>query len=67
MRALNPAAHLCFYGLYAPAHEAHLRALGAGTVLGGEFEQGLVAPRSVLSAALLITEIGKYDQDGQRV
>ncbi len=42
-RALNPSAHLCFYGLYAPMNEAFLRRLGAGTLLGGEFEDGLVS------------------------
>ena len=41
VRELNPRAHLCFYGLYAPVNEAHLRKLGAEASLGGEFEQGL--------------------------
>jgi radical SAM superfamily enzyme YgiQ (UPF0313 family) len=43
IKALNPQAHLCFYGLYAPVNEAYLRQLGADTILGGEFEAGLVA------------------------
>ena len=43
VRRLNPQAHLCFYGLYAPMNEACLRRLGAGTILGGEFELGLSA------------------------
>ena len=43
MRRLNPAAHLCFYGLYAPLNEDYLRRLGACAILGGEFETGLVA------------------------
>jgi radical SAM superfamily enzyme YgiQ (UPF0313 family) len=42
VRALNPRAHLCGYGLYAPLNQAALREAGVGTVLGGEFEQGLV-------------------------
>ena len=42
VRKLNPRAHLCFYGLYAPVNEAYLRKLGAETILGGEFEEGLV-------------------------
>lgn len=42
IRVLNPRAHLCFYGLYAPVNESYLRELGAGTILGGEFEDGLV-------------------------
>ena len=43
IRDLNPQAHLCFYGLYAPVNEAYLRRLGADTILGGEFEEGLVS------------------------
>jgi radical SAM superfamily enzyme YgiQ (UPF0313 family) len=42
-RRLNPAAHICCYGLYAPLNESYLRSLGAGTILGGEFEPGLVS------------------------
>jgi radical SAM superfamily enzyme YgiQ (UPF0313 family) len=42
VRGINPRAHLCFYGLYAPVNEAFLRKLGGETILGGEFEQGLV-------------------------
>ncbi|MFY9730079.1 MAG: CUAEP/CCAEP-tail radical SAM protein [Candidatus Acidiferrales bacterium] len=41
VRGLNPGAHLCFYGLYAPVNEAYLRGLGVETILGGEFEEGL--------------------------
>jgi radical SAM superfamily enzyme YgiQ (UPF0313 family) len=43
LRRLNPDAHLCFYGLYAPVNEDYLRSLGARTILGGEFEEGLAA------------------------
>jgi radical SAM superfamily enzyme YgiQ (UPF0313 family) len=43
VKRLNPRAHLCFYGLYAPVNEAYLREIGANTILGGEFEAGLVA------------------------
>jgi radical SAM superfamily enzyme YgiQ (UPF0313 family) len=43
VKAINSRAHLCFYGLYAPANESFLRKLGVQTILGGEFEQGLVA------------------------
>ncbi|HTS11187.1 MAG TPA: CUAEP/CCAEP-tail radical SAM protein [Candidatus Limnocylindrales bacterium] len=41
IREMNPRAHLCFYGLYAPVNEVYLRRLGVGTILGGEFEEGL--------------------------
>ncbi|MEP7199460.1 MAG: CUAEP/CCAEP-tail radical SAM protein [Chloroflexota bacterium] len=43
VRQCNPNAHICCYGLYAPVNEKYLRALGAGTILGGEFEEGLVS------------------------
>ena len=42
VRRLNPKAHICFYGLYAPVNEAYLRQIGADAILGGEFESGLV-------------------------
>ena len=41
VRSMNQRAHICFYGLYAPVNEAYLRGLGVGTILGGEFEEGL--------------------------
>jgi radical SAM superfamily enzyme YgiQ (UPF0313 family) len=42
VRAANPTADFCAYGLYAPLNEAILREHGVTTMLGGEFEQGLV-------------------------
>jgi radical SAM superfamily enzyme YgiQ (UPF0313 family) len=42
VKRLNPSVHLCAYGLYAPVNEDYLRELGVHTILGGEFEQGLV-------------------------
>jgi hypothetical protein len=42
LRALHPGADLCAYGLYAPLSESVLRGQGIQTILGGEFEQGLV-------------------------
>ena len=42
VRADNPSARLCCYGLYAPINEALLRSLGVEAVIGGEFEQALV-------------------------
>ncbi|PYT80205.1 MAG: radical SAM protein [Acidobacteria bacterium] len=41
LRKLNPTAHFCCYGLYAPMNTDYLRTLGVSTILGGEFEQGL--------------------------
>lgn len=43
LRAINPRAHLCAYGLYAPLNAAYLRDLGVQTILGGEFETSLAA------------------------
>jgi radical SAM superfamily enzyme YgiQ (UPF0313 family) len=43
LRELNPSAHLCAYGLYAPVNEALLRRRGVTTILGVEFEGDLVA------------------------
>jgi radical SAM superfamily enzyme YgiQ (UPF0313 family) len=42
LREHNPLAHLCCYGLYAPMNTDYLRTLGIKTILGGEFESGLV-------------------------
>jgi len=41
-RELNPAAHLCAYGLYAPMNAELLRKLGVRTIVGGEFEEALL-------------------------
>ena len=50
LKALNPGVHLCFYGLYAPMNEDFLRGLGGETILGGEFEGGLVSLYQRLAA-----------------
>jgi radical SAM superfamily enzyme YgiQ (UPF0313 family) len=42
VKHVNPGAHLCAYGLYAPLNERLLRGAGVSTILGGEFEAGLV-------------------------
>ncbi len=38
----NPGASFAAYGLYAPINAGALRKAGVETILGGEFEQGLV-------------------------
>ena len=43
IRKLNPNVHICCFGLYAPLNESYLRKLGVETLLGGEFEPGLLA------------------------
>ncbi len=42
VRAINPAAHLSFYGLYAPLNADYLLETCADSVIGGEFEEPLV-------------------------
>lgn len=42
VRAANPAARICFYGLYGQANAAHLLSLGADAVISGEYEAELV-------------------------
>ena len=41
VRALNPNATLCAYGLYAPLNAATLRERGVTQIIGGEFEDEL--------------------------
>src|SRR5262249_25300775 len=41
IRAINPSARICAYGLYAPLNEQWLMSLGVDAVFGGEFEQDL--------------------------
>ncbi len=50
MREQNPGAHICCYGLYASMNADYLRTLGVKTILGGEFESGLVRLAERLSA-----------------
>src|SRR5262245_47051627 len=42
IRRVNPHAHICCYGLYAPLNQDWLTAQGVHSVLGGEFEEDLV-------------------------
>ena len=50
VRAANPRAHLCGYGLYAPLNADLLRRAGVKTIAGGEFEQPLVDLARALEA-----------------
>jgi len=43
VRAINPDAHLCAYGLYAPLSADVLGSHGVDTILGPEFEADLTA------------------------
>jgi radical SAM superfamily enzyme YgiQ (UPF0313 family) len=43
VRAANPGAHVCFYGLYARLNADHLLARLGDSAIGGEVEDALVA------------------------
>jgi radical SAM superfamily enzyme YgiQ (UPF0313 family) len=43
LRELNPKAHLCAYGLYAPGNAELLRRIGIDSIIGGEFEEPLTS------------------------
>ena len=62
LRESNPGAHLCCYGLYAPMNAEYLRSLGCATVLGGEFEAGLMHLAERLSAIPAVSSAGAEEQ-----
>ncbi|HVG20933.1 MAG TPA: CUAEP/CCAEP-tail radical SAM protein [Blastocatellia bacterium] len=43
VRRTNPSCHICFYGLYASLNSDHLLEAVADSIIGGEFEESLVA------------------------
>lgn len=43
VRALNPTAHICFYGLYATLNAEYLLRTTADSIIGGEYEEALLA------------------------
>lgn len=43
IKAINPAAHVCFYGLYATLNADYLLERAGDSVMSGEIEQTLVA------------------------
>jgi radical SAM superfamily enzyme YgiQ (UPF0313 family) len=51
VRAINPHARICAYGLYAPLNAGILRERGVQTILGPEFEQSLVALGSEIASS----------------
>ncbi|MER8387062.1 CUAEP/CCAEP-tail radical SAM protein [Mesorhizobium sp. M1380] len=54
-RRLNPGAHICCYGLYAPLNEAYLRKMGANSIVGGEFESEIAQIYAGISSADIST------------
>jgi len=66
VRKLNPRAHLCFYGLYAPMNDAYLRSLGVESVIGGEFEGPLVVLLERLRKEDFNTELTESTEDTEK-
>jgi radical SAM superfamily enzyme YgiQ (UPF0313 family) len=63
IRKSNPHAHLCAYGLYAPLAAETLRAHGAESLFGGEFEQALADLAEHLSGLLAYPQIHPLDSN----
>jgi radical SAM superfamily enzyme YgiQ (UPF0313 family) len=51
VRALNPSAHITFYGLYATLNADYLLRAHADAVIGGEYEEPLLRLAEALDAA----------------
>ena len=56
LRESNARAHICCYGLYAPMNAEYLRSLGVASILGGEFEAGLVRLAERLAGAATLPD-----------
>ena len=63
IRAGNPKAHLCAYGLYAPLAAESLRAQGVESLFGGEFEQALVDLAEHLSGLSALSQMHPLDSN----
>jgi radical SAM superfamily enzyme YgiQ (UPF0313 family) len=63
IRRINPAVHLCAYGLYASLSAEIFRANGIASLLGGEFEQGLVDLAEHLSGLSATPQIHPLDSN----
>ena len=67
VRALNPQAHLCAYGLYAPLSADLLGSHGIHTILGPEFEADLTALATRLHQPAQPNQPAQRDQPAPRV
>ena len=61
LRRMNPNAHFCAYGLYAPLCAESLRMHGITSLLGGEFEQALADLAEHLSGLSAFPQIHPLD------
>ncbi len=58
IRELNPAAHVCFHGLYAALNAEWLLEHGADSAIGGETEAAIVELAEALEAGRAVTAAG---------
>jgi radical SAM superfamily enzyme YgiQ (UPF0313 family) len=65
VRAINPDARLCAFGLYAPLNATLLRDLGVPEILGAEFEDDL--GRLASGVAPIVDAAPRQLPDGSRV
>ncbi len=63
LRRLNPKAHFCAYGLYAPLAARSFQRLGVNSLFGGEFEQSLVDLAEHLSGLSAAPQIHPLDSN----
>jgi radical SAM superfamily enzyme YgiQ (UPF0313 family) len=63
LRQINPKAHFCAYGLYAPLAAQSFRAHGVSSLLGGEFEQPLLDLVEHLSGLSAFPQIHPLDSN----
>ena len=57
IKEIAPDAYLCVFGLYAPMNEGLFRSLGVETILGGEYETGLLSLTNRLTNGKQLTQI----------
>lgn len=60
IRQINPAAHICFYGLYASLNAEYLLENVADSIIGGEFETPLVALVEAVATAEFNNETDEF-------
>ncbi len=63
LRQLNPKAHFCAYGLYAPLAAESFRTIGVTSLFGGEFEQPLLDLAEHLSGLSALPQIHPLDSN----
>lgn len=66
VRRLNPRAHICFYGLYATLNAEYLLRTVADSVIGGEYEESLLALAETLETQVEVDPIAPIAIPGVR-